>query len=83
MKKGYTITLITVGICLAISVLFSSGDPMLLLVFFGIISLMSSVICFIIGAIVSNQESKKGFLITAGLLLLLGIGICGPMLISM
>jgi len=82
MKKGYVIALITTGICLTISALLGGGEILIVLMMFGALSLVASFFCLVIGLGSGNPETKKGFLLTAGILLLLGAGICGPMLMS-
>ncbi len=83
MNVAYKVALITVLICLSLSVLFSLGlGGSAFLLILGAVYTFCSVPVFFIGIIVKNREYRKAFLLTAGILLLLGMCICGPMLIG-
>ena len=83
MKLSYRIALITVVVCFVIALLFTAGQlDMLFLAVLGAVFTISSALVVFIGVLSHGPEYRKGFFLTAGILLLLGVGICGPMLIS-
>lgn len=72
-------------IAIIISVLFSlmMGEAMVFLIALGAICGIMGFLNLLIGLIfipIGNNEKMKAFFISAGVLFLLGVGICGPML---
>jgi len=86
LNKTYKLIFISVGAILFISLLFAIGfkDGLTFLIALGILAVIVGSINFIVGVIlyaVNRQEWAKAFLISSGVLFLLGIGVCGPMFV--
>ena len=88
MKKTYKVILINVIIALVISLLFGlmMQEPGVFLIALGAVSGILGITSLFIGLIViiaGSKEWGQAWLIGGGVLFLLGVGICGPMLIVM
>lgn len=84
MKLAYKIALIAVAGVLLISVLLSLAIGMrdIFLVVLGAVSSIVATLALVLGFImhlVNSKEFSKAFFLTAGILFLMGVGICGPM----
>ena len=86
MKLPYKVGLIVVGVVLLLSVLLTLAFGTTAEIFFVVLgtvcTLLGGLLIFvsIILHIASSREYGNAFLITAGILLIIGAGICGPML---
>jgi hypothetical protein len=93
LKKSIKIVLANVFVNVVISILFAislgpaNGSMMdrgsIFLIALGTISLILGAMNFLIALIliaVENKEWMQAFFIASGVLLLIGLGVCGPML---
>jgi hypothetical protein len=81
MKYAYRVALITVAVCLVISALASTSlGGGFFLPILGAVFLFASVITGFVGIVSNAPGNRKAYLLTAGIVLLLGMGICGPVL---
>ena len=88
MKLSYKIALYSVLLALVISFLFSvgSGEKGWFLLIFGLVCLLIGGMLLLVAGILYLAKSKewsKGMLLGAGILFLVGMGVCGPLLLSM
>ena len=88
MKLPYIVSIISVLIALIVTILFyyGIGEKDMFLVILGIICLLESGVELLIAGILylaGNKPWGKAFLLSAGILLLIGVGVCGPLLLSM
>ena len=88
MKKSYKLLLINVVITLLISLLFAltTGLPGVFIIALGAVSGLLGLLNVLIGLLLLAADSKErsqAFLLSGGVLFLLGVGICGSMFIFM
>ena len=88
MKLSYKIALITVLISLFLAFLLSvgSGEKNWFLIVFGAICFLVALAMLVLAGILhlaNKKDWSKGFLVSSGILFLLGLGVCGPLLMSM
>ena len=86
MKKSYKLILINVILTIGISVLFALTirERGVFLMAWGILGCLFGILNVVIGLIltaVGKNEWSQAFLITGGVLFLLGVGLCGSMFI--
>lgn len=84
MKLSYKIALSTVllSLLLAFGFSFGSGEKGWFLFIFGAICLLAGLAMLVLAGILYLAKSKewsKGFLVSSGILFLLGFGICSPL----
>ncbi len=84
MKLSYKIALVTVLISLFLAFLLSvgSGEKNWFLIIFGAICFLAGVAMLGLAGILhlaKRRDWSKGFLVSSGILLLLGLGVCGPL----
>jgi hypothetical protein len=86
LKRSYKLILINVILTIGISLLFAVMIPEhgVFLIALGVLGCLLGVLNIIIGLIltaVGKNEWNQAFLISGGVLFLLGIGLCGSMFI--
>ena len=88
MKIHYRISLISVALAVLLSIILTIAidtDPEVVLVALGVVSSIIATLAFFIALVLliaNSQEYSKAFFITSGIMLLIGIGVCGPMLLG-
>jgi hypothetical protein len=86
MKTSYKVSLISVGATILASLLLYmgfGGGAEIFFIILGILACIAACVLFVVALILHFTESttySQAFFITSGILLLLGIGVCGPML---
>jgi hypothetical protein len=86
MKTSYKVSLIAVGATMLASLLLYfafGGGPEIFFVILGTMACIAACVLFVVALILHLTESRtysQAFFISSGILLLLGIGVCGPML---
>ena len=88
MKKWYKVILINVVSALLISLLFAVmiQQPGVFLIALGAVCGLLGLANVVVGLVliaISKQEWGQAFLLSGGVLFLLGVGICGPMFLFM
>ena len=86
MKQSFKIALISIVLALAVTILSTINEDREVFFFaLGIIHLVFGIVSLVIAVILAlakNEVWSKAFLVSAGILVLIGTGICGPMLLS-
>ena len=87
MKKSYKVVLINMAIAILFSILFSltMQEIIVFVMTLGTVTLILSGINLFVGLILlaaKNNEWGQAFLIGGGIMMLIGIGICGPLLMT-
>lgn len=85
MKKSYKVVLSNMAIAVLVSILFSltAKELFVFVVAMGTVSLILGGINLFVGLVLlaaKNNEWGQAFLLGGGIVMLIGAGICGPML---
>jgi hypothetical protein len=84
MKLSYKIALTTVllSLALAFGLSVGSGEKNWFLIIFGAICFLAGIAMLLLAGVLhlaKRREWSKGFLVSSGILFLLGLGVCGPL----